>query len=193
MVRGAKHRRSIRLRGYDYSQPGAYFVTICTQNRLSVFGRIADGKMILDEPGAIANSEWKKLDQRFPQIELDEYIIMPNHIHGIIIITDTVGAIHELPIHPSDIENGLQPDVTEENSPAIRRRMTLPRVIGFYKMNSAKAINIALKTPGKHRWQRNYYEHIIRNNDSLNRIRRYIHENPSQWSNDSENPNHANR
>jgi len=147
--------------------------------------------MILNECGTIAKREWEKLDKRFPQIELDEYIIMPNHMHGIIIISDAVGAIHELALQDSDFENAIQEDVTEKNSPIIRRRMTLPMVIGFYKMNTAKTINIVNDTRGAPVWQQNYYEHIIRNEDSLNRIRRYIQENPIQWSINPENPNRA--
>ncbi|HUS83905.1 MAG TPA: hypothetical protein VMX56_02075, partial [Anaerolineales bacterium] len=84
------------------SQPGAYFVTLCYQNRSPVIGRIDDKKMILNEYGTIANKEWEKLDKRFTQIELDEYILMPNHMHGFIIISDAVGAIHELPLRESD-------------------------------------------------------------------------------------------
>jgi len=96
MVRGPKRRRSLRLQGYDYSQPGAYFVTICTRNRLSIFGRVDQGKMQLNKNGIIATRKWEQLDERFPEIEIDEFIVMPDHMHGIVIISD-VGAIHELP------------------------------------------------------------------------------------------------
>ena len=179
MVRGSKRRRSLRLRGYDYSQPGAYFVTICTRNRLPIFGRIDQGRMLLNNCGKIATRKWEQLDKRFPEIEIDEFIVMPDHMHGIIVIPDPTGvwAIHELPRQ------------REKNSPIARRRMTLPMVIGFYKMNTAKAINIANNTRGTHVWQRNYYEHIIRNEDSLNRIRHYIQENPINWPIDPENLN----
>lgn len=184
MVRGPKRRRSLRLQGYDYSQPGAYFVTICTRNRLSIFGRVDQGKMQLNKNGIIATRKWEQLDERFPEIEIDEFIVMPDHMHGIVIISD-VGAIHELPQHEL-------PRQREKNSPIARRRMTLPMVIGFYKMNTAKAINIANDTRGTHVWQRNYYEHIIRNEDSLNRIRRYIQKNPIKWSIEPENLSRAN-
>ncbi len=180
MVRGSKRRRSLRLRGYDYSQPGAYFVTICTRNRLPIFGRVDQGRMLLNNCGKIATRKWEQLDKRFPEIEIDEFIVMPDHMHGIIVIPDptvVVEAIHELPIH--DLPQHELPRQREKNSPISRRRMTLPMVIGFYKMNTAKAINIANNTRGTHVWQRNYYEHIIRNQDSLNRIRHYILENPT--------------
>ncbi len=185
MVRGPKRRRSLRLRGYDYSQRGAYFVTICTRNRLPIFGRVDQGRMLLNNCGKIATRKWEQLDKRFPEIEIDVFIVMPDHMHGIVIISDVVranhaGAIHELPRQ-------------EKNSPIARRRMTLPMVIGFYKMNTAKAINIANDTRCTPVWQRNYYEHIIRNQDSLNSIRRYIQENPNRWSIDPENLNRANQ
>ncbi len=179
MVRGPKRRRSLRLRGYDYSQPGAYFVTICTQNRLPIFGRVDQGRMLLNNCGKIATRKWERLHERFPEIEIDEFIVMPDHMHGIIVIPDpagvvganhaganSVGANHAGAIHAGAIHE------------LPRRRMTLPMVIGFYKMNTAKAINIANDTRGTPVWQRNYYEHIIRNQDSLIRIRRYIQENP---------------
>jgi REP element-mobilizing transposase RayT len=161
--------------------------------------------MLLNICGKIATKKWEQLDQRFPEIEIDEFIIMPDHMHGIVIISDVVRAnpvvansigendavwaIHELPIH----ELPRQQDEIETNSPIARRRMTLPMVIGFYKMNTAKAINIANDTRGTPVWQRNYYEHIIRNQDSLVHIRRYIQENPIKWPVDPENRNCASR
>ncbi|MCX7984388.1 MAG: hypothetical protein N3A63_05755, partial [Bacteroidetes bacterium] len=109
-----------------------------------------------------------------PNVTLDEFVIMPNHIHGVIIINenDIVGAIHELPLQ--DIKQ--------------RRLMTLPKIIGRFKMNVGKHINQLRNTPGIPVWQRNYYEHIIRNEKELNTIREYIINNPLQWEIDSENP-----
>jgi REP element-mobilizing transposase RayT len=130
------------------------------------------------------------LVERFPQIELDEYIIRTNHMNGII-ISDAVETIHQLSLQDSDSKNTIQEDVTDEIKPIIRRRMTLPMVIGFCKMNSAKTFNIANDTRGTPIWKRNYYEHIIRNDYSLNRIRQYIQENPSQWPIDPKNPGRA--
>ncbi|MFA9402119.1 MAG: transposase [Anaerolineales bacterium] len=153
--------------------------------------------MQLNKNGIIATRKWEQLDERFPEIEIDEFIVMPDHMHGIVIISDVgaihAGAIHELPRQRDPkYKNATQQDALEINSPIARRRMTLPMVIGFYKMNTAKAINIANDTRGTHVWQRNYYEHIIRNEDSLNRIRRYIQENPIKWSIDPENLSRAN-
>ena len=166
-------RRPIRLRQYDYSQTGAYFVTLCTQNRKILFGKIVDGEMVMNEGGHIAQQCWLDIPNHYPNAELDNFIVMPNHVHGIIIIKDEiVGAIHELPLR---------------NTKMIRRKMLLPRIIGYFKMNTSKQINQIRKTPGIPVWQRNYYDHIIRNQDELNRIREYIINNPLQWEYDREN------
>jgi REP element-mobilizing transposase RayT len=167
------HRRSIRLHGYDYSQAGAFFLTFCTQNRECLFGDVVDGKMQLNDAGKIVADEWLKIAEIRDDIELDEWIVMPNHFHGILTINNTVGAIHESP---------LQMTITQ------RRNMTLPKLIGRFKMLSSKRINEMRDTPGIKLWQRNYYEHIIRKDDSLCRIREYILNNPLQWEMDRENP-----
>ena len=163
------HRRSIRLQGYDYSRAGAYFVTICTQNRACLFGNIVDGKMALNDAGRIAADEWTKTALIRDEIQLDEWVVMPNHFHGIVIFSTPVGAIHESP---------LRMTVTQ------RRNMALPKLIGRFKMLSAKRINELRQTPGAKLWQRNYWEHIIRNDDELNRIRQYIMDNPAKWEMD---------
>ena len=188
------HRRSIRLQGYDYSQNGAYYVTLCTQNRECLFGEIVKGEMILNEYGKIVEQCWNNLSNHYDNIELDAYVIMPNHFHGIILITDTVdnvGAIHELPLHELPLHESPiheSPIQSPIQSPQQRRKMLLPKIIGRFKMNSAKQINLMRNTPGISVWQRNYYEHIIRNNKSLENIRNYIINNPSEWYYDDYNP-----
>jgi len=168
-----KIRRSIRLQGYDYSRGGAYFVTVCAQDRECLFGEIADRQMVLNDAGKIVADEWMKIAEIRNEIELGKWVVMPNHFHGILVINDSVGAIHESP---------LQMTVTQ------RRNMALPKLIGRFKMLSSKRINETRNTPGAKLWQRNYYEHIIRNDDELNRIREYIINNPAQWEMDRENP-----
>jgi len=200
------HRRSIRLQGYDYSQNGAYYVTLCTQNRECLFGEIVNGEMILNEYGKIVEQCWNNLSNHYDNIELDAYVIMPNHFHGIILITDTVdnvGAIHELPlhelplhespihespIHESPIHESPIHESPIHESPQQRRKMLLPKIVGRFKTNSAKQINQMRNTPGISVWQRNYYEHIIRNDKSLENIRNYIINNPSEWYYDDYNP-----
>jgi putative transposase len=168
----AHHRRSIRLTKYDYSQPGAYFITIVTHGRKGLFGEIHDGTMNLSEAGQIVQNIWNSLPIRYPDVGVGTAQVMPNHFHGIVNILatpdPTAGAIHESSV----------PD---------RRRMTLPIVVGYFKMNTAKRINILLGCEGVPVWQRNYYEHIIRNEDDYRRVHRYIEANVSNWGSDDEN------
>ena len=171
-----RERKKIRLRDYDYSGAGGYFVTICTFNRQYLLGKIANQEIVLNDIGKIAEQWWLKLENKFTNTTLDYYVIMPNHIHGIIIISGgrtDVGAIHELPLQRHKIE---------------RRRMLIPKMIGYFKMNAAKYINQLHGAAGHLFWQRNYYEHIIRNENELNRIREYIRNNPLKWDLDRENP-----
>ncbi len=141
---------SIRLPGYDYSRPGAYFVTIVTYQRQYLFGNIINGKMILNEYGEIVKNWWQEIPNHYSNGQLD-----------------VVEAIHELPLQ-------------QQNTRKIRRKMLLPKIIGYFKMNAAKQINKLQQSQKKLIWQRNYYEHIIRNDDELNRIRLYIFDNPSK-------------
>ena len=170
-----QERKQIRLKEYDYSKAGGYFITICTASHEDVLGKISDQGIELNETGEIAEQWWLKLENRFPNITLDYHVTMPNHIHGIIIMSEesVVGAIHELPL-PRDRMD--------------RRRMLIPKVIGYFKMNSAKHINRLRESPGFPLWQRNYYEHVIRNEEELSRIREYILNNPLKWDLDRENP-----
>ncbi len=163
-------RRSIRLKGYDYSQPGAYFVTNVAQKRKCLFGVIIDGKMRLNEAGRIVRWTWHDLPNHVANIELDEFIVMPNHMHGIIIIreNDFVGA-------------GSEPTPTKS------KPHSLPEIIRQFKTFSAKRINQWRGTVGVSVWQRKYYEHIIRDENELNRIRQYIRNNPANWQNDKNN------
>jgi len=160
------HRRSIRLKNYDYSKPGAYFITICTHNRELLF-----------EPGPVKvmlKSFWQKLPAKFPTVQLDEFVMMPNHIHGIIMIN--VGAT------PCGC-----PNITPNSYPK------LGDIVDWYKTMTTNAYISSVKNnqwpPFSDRfWQRNYYEHVIRDEDDLNRIRQYIIDNPSKWDEDEENP-----
>ena len=183
------HRHSIRLQGYDYSQSGAYFITINTDNHICLFGDIVNGEMVLNAAGSIAEQWWLEIPNRYSNVELDEFVIMPNHVHGILI----VGAIHELPLQTLPLQTlPLQTPLIQtppsndsfQNSTTNRRKMLLPKMIGYFKMNSAKQINQICATPGVPVWQRNYYEHIIRNENDLANVRQYIFNNPIKWVND---------
>ncbi|MBA3071971.1 MAG: transposase [Anaerolineae bacterium] len=207
------HRRSIRLKSYDYSSEGSYYITIVTHNRELLFGNLQDGVMAFSNEGQIVWDVWNTLPNRYPQIELDCAIVMPNHFHGIIniveqyppvgIINDPqppVGVIHELPLRDHELplrdhelplrDHELpQPDhdLPLPNDRSSRRRMLLPLVVGYFKMNTAKRINILHNTQGLPIWQRNYYEHIIDTDKEYNQIAEYILSNPLYWQTDSEN------
>jgi putative transposase len=177
------HRRSIRLKGYDYAQPGTYFVTIVTQGRRHLFGEVADGKILLNDAGQMVNDVWMDLPKHYPGVELDAFVIMPNHIHGIIIL---VGA------GPRACPDTGQPQKMGQPQ-GVARTLGLPDIVHRFKTMTTKLYAEGVKQLGwqsfpGHLWQRNYYEHIIRNDDSLDRIREYIAANPLRWHLDRENP-----
>ena len=223
------HRRSIRLKGFNYSSPGAYFITICTQNREYLFGEIVNGKMILNDAGQMVQTVWDEIPSYYTGIDVDAYVVMPNHIHGIIII---VGATpcgcpetgphaypetgphvcHEIDPHACpEIDPRVYPETGPRVYPEIGPRacpeigpcvypeigqprgvaptMTLPDIVHRYKTMTTKRYADGVKQngwppfPGK-LWQRNYYEHIIRNQNELKRIREYIINNPLNWITD---------
>jgi len=175
-----RNRKSIRLKGYEYSQPGHYFITICTHQRANLFGTIRGGQMVLNAIGAIADKCWRAIPGHYANVRVDEFVIMPNHVHGVIVIVDNnVGAIHESPPH---IGANIHGAVRE---PPLRSNANIGKIIGRFKMNSAKQINILRGMSGVPVWQRNYYEHIVRDGDALNRIRQYIRHNPAKWKNDN--------
>jgi len=176
------HRRSIRLKGYDYSQPGAYFITICTQDRACLFGEVVDGEMRLNDAGQMVQDVWDELPAFYPSVQTDAFIVMPNHIHGIIIL---VGA-----------DPCVCPDEIGQPQMIAPTRLSLPDVVHRFKTMTTKRYIDGVKkfgwTPFRRRlWQRNYYEHIIRNDHALQRIREYIWTNPLRWHLDRENPNRS--
>lgn len=192
-----KQRRSIRLPDYDYSQPGAYFITICTHQKQPLFGTIADELVTLSRYGIIAQQCWLNLPRLFPQIELDEFVFMPNHMHGVIIINCRGEAFPDriteesMHIEPS---YRVAPGFTNPAGNASPGRVphgtqsgSVGAIIQNYKSSTTRRINAIRKTPGGILWQRNYYEHIIRNQHSLEEIREYIQANPSVWLRDKYN------
>ncbi len=168
------HRRSIRLKGYDYTQNGAYFVTIVTYHREHLFGEVVNGVMLLNEWGEIARREWFKIGELRPYIELydDEFVVMPNHAHGIIW---NVGALQR---------NSPTGAGAADEKPHVEAG-SLGAIVRAYKSAVTYAINAARQTRGMRVWHRNYYEHIIRNDADLKRIRDYIANNPLKWTKDS--------
>ena len=172
------HRRSSRLKEYDYSQIGAYFITICIYNKRCLLGKVKNGKIELNIAGQIIKKWWLELPHKFPNIKIDEYIVMPNHLHGIIsIIKTNVGA------DPCVCPNNKGEHI---GSP-------LQKIIQWFKTMTTNEYIRRIKRDGlppfhDKFWQRNYYEHIVRNEDELNQIRKYIAENPLKWERDEENP-----
>lgn len=176
------HRRSVRLRGYDYGQPGAYSVTLVTHGRQCLFGHIADGTVALNECGRIVEEEWLRSARIRDDIALDSFLVMPNHLHGIIVIRSD----------RQTITSSFPPD-----APAVgaHRRAPLsrpPRCVGSFVAGFKSAvttrINALRGTPGSPVWQRSYHDHVIRDRDDLFLRRRYIVNNPLQWALDEENP-----
>jgi REP element-mobilizing transposase RayT len=167
------HRRSIRLKGYDYAQAGAYFVTVCAWNRECVFGEIVDTAARLNSLGEIVQGCWDDLPHHYPRVRLDAVVVMPNHVHGIVVLTDS-----------PDVGAGVKPAPTNP----IRRRHELPEIIRGFKTFSSRRVNESRGTSGVPVWQRNYFEHVIRGEADLDRIRWYIATNPARWAEDEENP-----
>ena len=189
------HRRSTRLKGYDYSQPGAYFVTIVAFQRECLFGEIIDGVMQLNEYGKIVQKWWNEIPKHFPNVEIVAFIIMPNHIHGIILITADRRGTVPVPSNDEISQLGREaPDWDEMTSqlggetPPLRTP-ALGQVVAYFKYQSTKELN-ALPGTGTITkfWQRNYYEHIIRDEREMAKISDYIETNPIHWADDSENP-----
>ena len=176
-----RHRRPMRLKSFDYAQSGAYFVTVVTRDRLCLFGDVIEEKMCVNEVGAMVQKVWEELPDRFPTIGLDAFVVMPNHVHGIIVIHQPVG----VPLV------GTQGD--DEDRATTRIAPTLGEIVGAYKsittVRYAEGVKAGLWNPFRKRlWQRNYYEHVIRNESELNRAREYIVGNPVLWERDRENP-----
>jgi len=191
------HRRSIRMMGYDYHQEGAYFVTVCTQDRSFLFGKVVHGEMRLNDAGKMVHDIWNDLPAFYPGVETDAFIVMPNHIHGIIIL---VGADPRVcpnagpRAYPDSGPRAYPGQPQEMGQPqGVAPTMGLPDVVHRFKTVTTKRYADGVKRfrwkPFHRRlWQRNYYEHIIRNEESLNRIREYILTNPMCWASDRENP-----
>jgi len=197
------HRRSIRLKGYDYSQAGAYFVTICVHQRECLLGNVVNGEMQLSRFGKIVSYTWMDLPKHYPHIILDEFCIMPNHVHFVVVLTDngrdgssrlskvSLPARRDGSCGITKTSSSTSIPLPETSLPAQEthpdNRHPLSEVIRAFKSFSAKRINALQKTTGNPFWQKNYYEHIIRNDRAWNAIAWYIFNNPLNWQLDRDN------
>lgn len=189
MIDDEHKRRSIRLPTYDYSDPGFYFVTICAQDFKCRLGEIKGEEMILSRVGKLVISVWGELPLKFSSTHFDKFQIMPNHIHGIIEIRNCRGLIYQTPNQEDWQSNFYGRDKSRPyipRNPMRSERLVLGRIVRYFKGKSSYLIH--RKGFKDFQWQRNYYEHIIRNEESLDKIREYIEKNPENWEYDRNNP-----
>jgi putative transposase len=181
------HRRSIRLRGYDYSRAGAYFITICLQGRECLLGTVVGEKIQLNDAGLMVEKWWLELPNKYSEVEIDAAVIMPNHFHGIVLITGAG--------QPAGATGGDRVGAALRGRPdggGIDGKPTLGQIVGWFKTMTVNEYIRGVKERGwppfyGRFWQRNYYEHIVRNEDEMDNIRAYIEANPARWAWDREN------
>jgi putative transposase len=183
-IEAKKNRRSLRLAGYNYGRPGGYFVTICIQGRECLLGEIIDGKMHLNQPGQMIEKWWTELKQKFPAIEIDEFMVLPNHLHGVLMILPNPKFYNNVGAALCGRPNKGHPH---------RGAPTLGDIMDWFKTMTTNEYIRSVKTCGwpsfqGRFWQRNYYEHVIRNEEELEKIREYIVFNPMKWPTDRDNP-----
>jgi REP element-mobilizing transposase RayT len=194
----AHDRRSLRLKGYDYAHAGAYFVTICTQDRACLFGNIVDGEMRLNDAGRMVRSVWDEMPGRYPGIETDAFVVMPNHVHGIVVLVASNPCVGvgpcAYPDHGQTPERIAEPaDVEGQPQWVAPTGLSLSDMVHRFKTLTTKRYTDGVKERGwpafrGRLWQRNYYDHVIRNERELDKIREYIATNPLRWALDRENP-----
>ena len=177
-INNPHNRRSIRLAGFDYSSPGAYFVTIVSHKRFPIFGKINNGKTYLSHPGRIVEECWGEIPSDFSTVSLDGFVIMPNHLHGIVIIDD----------QRNGTTTNISPFLTgdEKTMTAGPQSKSLSAIVGSFKSVATKRIHRLGITKFHSIWQRNYYEHIIRNEDDYQSKVEYIQSNPLNWEDDED-------
>ena len=178
MQESPPRRRSIRLNGYDYSQAGAYFITICSYQRRCIFGEIIDARTRLSRHGEILQAEWLRSGEIRPHLSLDAFVVMPNHVHGIVLIEPV----------SEPVQFAAQAASPRRTQPAGPRAASIGSFVGGFKAAVTRRINAIGKPIDTPVWQRNYYEHIIRSEARLSAIREYIANNPANWAHDRQNP-----
>ena len=181
-MEGAPRRKPTRLTGYDYSSYGGYFVTICSHEKRCLFGKVLNDAVVLSALGRLVNEHWLAIPRHYPHISLDQYIVMPNHLHGILMIVQETGGSSASPTH------GMQASV--QGGSSIKSRMQpITRVIGDFKSGVTREFRKSNPTWQGQIWQRGFYDRVIRDERDLHEIREYIVFNPLKWELDRENPN----
>jgi putative transposase len=175
-----RRRASLRLQGYDYTQAGLYFVTICVQDRVCLFGDVVDGEMRLSKAGEVVAEEWARTAEIRPTVVLDAFVIMPNHLHGIVMLVDVDADGRILPPRPVVERTGMSPRGPVAGS--------LSAIVGQFKAVTTKGVNAERNMPGVPVWQRGFHDQIIRHERALARIRDYVADNPALWDADRLHP-----
>lgn len=175
-----RRNNTLRYPQADYSDPGVYFITTCTRDRIPLFGKIINDQMHCNKFGATVWEVWNTLPNRFPQIELDAAVVMPDHFHGLIIIHEkTTSPMLSSPLYRGEFYDFPLGSLS-------RHRMSLPLIVGYFKMNSAKRINLLRGTHGIAVWQRNYYDQILRSDKDYDDLVEYILTNSQRWGKDND-------
>ena len=167
------HRRSLRLKGHSYIEGGAYFITVCTYWRRCILGEIRDDEMHLNDLGVAVAQAWRATPDHFPLVQNDAFVVMPNHIHGLLLIGHGVGAKHASPLH---------------HPPRGALSGSVPAIVQSFKSAATRSAHLSGIVHEDGIWQRGFHDRVVRNEGELNRIRAYIDENPLRWSLDRENP-----
>ena len=195
------NRRSLRIPGYDYSEPGAYFLTLCTADRACLFGKIENGVMVLNNLGLIVQRQWEATPSIRREVELDLYSIMPNHFHAILWMrgaaetraedSDPASGARRAPLHQPDIDERADRSgspLGARCAPLQRQPKSLGAMVAGFKSAVTKQFAATCSLPKQQVWQRNYYEHVIRNEAALTAIREYIFTNAERWEWDTYHP-----
>jgi len=177
-LRSRPHRSPLRLPDFDYSTPGAYFITVCTYHRTCLLGDVRHDRVLLTDIGSMVNSAWSELPSHYPALQTDAFVVMPNHVHGIIFLTGE----EPRPSSPPD-GRAREPAPTFGLLDVVHRFKTLTtrRFAEFGHASGSRPVY-------RHLWQRSFYEHVVRDDATLLRIREYIPNNPLAWALDRENP-----
>ncbi len=191
MDKEPKRRHSMRLKGYDYATGGAYFVTICTHHREDLLGSVVSGVVRPSECGLVVQRAWNDLPGHYPHVALDDFVLMPNHVHGVLFLGDeeVVNDIVVAGLRPATTTagNASRPSYGDAASTRAARRHSLSEIVRAFKTFSARRINALRGTPASPVWQRGFYDHVVRDEPDLRRIRQYVLDNPLTWDADHEN------